>query len=38
MAMEKVLQEFLGDIFWVPIPFKRYQNTGCGTAEALWRL
>ena len=27
--MEKVLQEF----FWVPTPFKQYQNTsGCGTA------
>ena len=30
--MEKVLQE----LFWAPIPFKRYQNiSGCGTVIHL---
>ena len=30
--MEKVLQELVWVPFWVPIPFKWYQNTsGCGT-------
>ena len=29
---KKGCKNFLGAFFWVPIPFKRYQNTsGCGT-------
>ena len=36
MYMEKVLQE----LFWTPIPFRRYQNTsGCGTGFKIqWYL
>ena len=33
--MEKVLQE----LFWAPIPFKRYQNTsGCGTGVVFHKF
>ena len=36
MYEKSVTRTFLNAFFWVPVPFKRYQNTsGCGSAVLI---